>query len=339
MASVGDILREKRIEQHRSIEQVANAIKIRVNILHAIENNELDVLPPPYVKSFVKTYARLLGLSDREEIKGFIASQVQTPKTFRTTPPTSETAPAPKPVVVTRAKNEDYQPPVSAQDNPLSAIDSQPRSNTQVNIIVSIGLVLGALALLYYFVFDNSGETQVAEQYPPPTQPIEVGTSEPATVETAIPSVDSAAVEAVAEQDSLILEARATDRVWISIVADGKRSSQMTLEVDNTYRWSADSIFTLSLGNAGGVRFTLNGKPLKQMGKTGAIVRNIRITRNGVISSSSPYTSSVTARSTAKPRPSTATPQRRTPVSITPVETKAPPPSIPPAEKHTPIKD
>ncbi len=338
MASVGDILREKRIEQKRSIDQVASEIKIRINILQAIENNELDVLPLPYVKSFVKTYARLLGLSENEEIKGFLASQAHTQKVFRSTPPApSEPASAPKPVIVTRAKQEETQ--ASAQEaHPLSVLESRPRSNTPVNIIVSIGIALGALALIYYFAFDTTGETEVADQDPPPTQPIEVQISEPVVVSDTL-SIDSAAAEAVPEQDSLILEARATAKVWISIVADGKRSSQMTLEADNTYRWSADSIFTLSLGNAGGVQFTLNGKALKQMGKPGAIVRNIRITREGVVSSSTPYSSSVTARPPARQRSTTNARQRTTIPSITPAETKSPTPTIPRADKRTPLKD
>ena len=110
----------------------------------------------------------------------------------------------------------------------------------------------------------------------------------------------------------------------------------MTLEPESGYRWSADSIFTLSLGNAGGVQFTLNGKPLKSMGKVGAIVRNIRITREGVVSSSLPYSSSMVVRPPARQRQN-ETSRRSSVPSITPAETKAPPTSIPPAEKQKPI--
>lgn len=352
MASVGDILREARVTQKRSIGDIAGTTKIRSNILVALENNELDVLPLPYVKSFVKTYAQLLNVHNREEIKNFLAS-TSAPKTSPSAPPPAPSAP-PK-------KTPDTAQPESAApvEKPLLVEKPFPtekpfppqrfpgRSSSYINTIVYAGLGLGVLVLIYYFFLYNPAPEPAEVPPSSTTAPVEIRDSgnEPASSFADTP-VDSSAVEEIDQQDSLILEARTNARVWISIVADGKRSSQMMLETDNTYHWSADSIFTLSLGNAGGVQFTLNGRPLKPLGRTGAIVRNVKITRAGVLSSNStfsPPASSNRQAQVVRPR-TTATNRSRdrasAPPLITPAETKPTHnPSLPPPEKKQPINE
>jgi hypothetical protein len=91
-----------------------------------------------------------------------------------------------------------------------------------------------------------------------------------------------------AAPDSLILEAKAIESAWINVVMDRKRSEQVTLEAGKTYRWAAEERITLQLGNAGGVQFRRNGIPIEPLGKSGSVVRNVLITREGLYSSNSP---------------------------------------------------
>jgi hypothetical protein len=58
--------------------------------------------------------------------------------------------------------------------------------------------------------------------------------------------------------DSLVLEAKAIESAWINVVMDNKRNEQITLEAGKTYRWTAERLISLQLGNAGGVQFRLN---------------------------------------------------------------------------------
>lgn len=102
-----------------------------------------------------------------------------------------------------------------------------------------------------------------------------------------VPRADSLS-RGIIEQDSLVLEARAIESAWINVVIDRKRSEQLTLEAGKTYRWSAEKLITLQLGNAGAVQFRRNGVPLEPFGKLGAVVRNVTITREMLNSSSSP---------------------------------------------------
>lgn len=323
MASVGDILRDTRIAQQHSIDDIAQATKIRATILVAIENNQLDVLPPPYVKSFIKTYAQVLHISTNEDIQNFLAK------------PVSGTT---EPRATTKLGSSSQQS--AARDSSASFAEQFSAEKTSsINLLVYAGLALGILVLAYYFIWYQPDTTAVSQ---PPSQtsvdiaPIDIqnSTSTPLAETTADSSIQQ---EEELQQDSLILEGVTKARVWMSIVADGKKSMQKLLDSNTSYRWSADSLFIVSLGNAGGIQFTLNGRPLPPLGKEGAIVRNLHIIRSGVVSSRSPYTTA------ANPRPRTSRQQARPATrssipSITPVEPKVQTPTLPPPQERPTIE-
>ena len=77
----GEKLRAARVEQRRSLEDVASAIKINRRHLEAIEAGNLGELPQgPYVAAFVREYARALGLPVPPEYAPLIASSAGSPR-------------------------------------------------------------------------------------------------------------------------------------------------------------------------------------------------------------------------------------------------------------------
>lgn len=70
MTSIGETLRRERLRRNLELTQISNELKISSRILEAIEEEKFDKLPGGvFTKSFVRQYARLLGLDD-EEIAG-----------------------------------------------------------------------------------------------------------------------------------------------------------------------------------------------------------------------------------------------------------------------------
>ncbi|MDO8569961.1 MAG: helix-turn-helix domain-containing protein [Candidatus Daviesbacteria bacterium] len=68
MRTVGQILREEREAKFYTLEDVEKNIKIRKEILIALEADNYQKLPPPtFVQGFIKNYAKFLGL-DREKL-------------------------------------------------------------------------------------------------------------------------------------------------------------------------------------------------------------------------------------------------------------------------------
>src|SRR5690606_33883176 len=117
------------------------------------------------------------------------------------------------------------QPPVTQAEKPFPSQRFPGRSSSYITTIVYAGLGLGILVLVYYFfLYEPASETTASA--PPSTPPVEVrenGDDPSSFSDTAV--ADSSAMAEAGQQDSLILEARTNARVWISIVADGKRSS------------------------------------------------------------------------------------------------------------------
>jgi cytoskeleton protein RodZ len=63
MPTIGETLREARMRQHLDIADVESRTKIRAKYLRALENEEFGMLPgPTFVKTFMRTYAEILGL-------------------------------------------------------------------------------------------------------------------------------------------------------------------------------------------------------------------------------------------------------------------------------------
>jgi hypothetical protein len=98
--SPGKYLKAKRESDRISLREVAIATRIREPVLRAIEEDRYDDLPHLYVKSFLSTYAKWLGL-DPTEVLMLHQKQVE-----KLSPPRSQ---APEPPSVSRRKRVDVR--------------------------------------------------------------------------------------------------------------------------------------------------------------------------------------------------------------------------------------
>ena len=61
--SPGEMLRQQREAQERTENEIANHLNISVTQVRYLENNEFDKLNAPvFVRGYIKTYTRFLGL-------------------------------------------------------------------------------------------------------------------------------------------------------------------------------------------------------------------------------------------------------------------------------------
>jgi cytoskeletal protein RodZ len=66
--SPGKYLKAKRESQRISLRQVADATRIREAVLRAIEEDRYEDLPQLYIKSFLRAYAKCLGIDPTDVI-------------------------------------------------------------------------------------------------------------------------------------------------------------------------------------------------------------------------------------------------------------------------------
>lgn len=66
----GSLLEKARVEQGLTIEELAERTKIRPQFLQAIEEEQYHLLPDQaYVRPFIRTYARALGVEDQLQVE------------------------------------------------------------------------------------------------------------------------------------------------------------------------------------------------------------------------------------------------------------------------------
>lgn len=318
--SLGEQLRNARKEQGLSIDDVARATYIRAHFIESIEQDDYSTIPPSRLRYFVHDIAKSVGLDpsalDEAVPSGSTSATPPQKPSKRTGSESGESGD--QSVAGNRrseSKERDDRPePKSPKSKAVFVSPVAESGGTEVdggkrrrpryapieqgNPSLVRGLMTAALVLLvglgiYYMVggFDeDGGETEtvaVADTTATGsdtrilTRPDDTGSVEPGDV---------------AVGDSLVLEGRATAQVWYSIEMDGRQETG-TLDSGDVKIWKAEQQFSVSLGNAGGLSFALNGKSLGVLGPKGTTFRRKIITADGVKT-----TSSTPRRRTSQPR-------------------------------------
>jgi cytoskeleton protein RodZ len=87
---------------------------------------------------------------------------------------------------------------------------------------------------------------------------------------------------AVPERDGLVLTLSAQESCWVRVTADGETVLDEVLREGETKTLEAQGELVLSVGNAGGLSFTVNDRPGVPLGRSGEVRRNIVITRESL---------------------------------------------------------
>ena len=81
MKKVGDILKESREQQKYSIDDISRLTKISPDFIRYLEEGSYHMLPDEvYIKGFIKSYARVLGLDVKQVIPFYRREQSNTVK-------------------------------------------------------------------------------------------------------------------------------------------------------------------------------------------------------------------------------------------------------------------
>lgn len=82
------------------------------------------------------------------------------------------------------------------------------------------------------------------------------------------------------EIDTLVLEMTTTDDIWFSIIIDGKERQEFLFPPLRQRVFTAQKEFSITMSNAGGATFKLNGRDIGMLGKRGAVIRNVLINKS-----------------------------------------------------------
>jgi cytoskeleton protein RodZ len=252
----GERLKQARIEKHISLMDVSSETRINVKFLEALELGHFHLLPQTYVRAFLREFALMVGLDPAEIMREYDAARLDVPS----------------------RKSEDGATQTVQEKSAQGNIE-QPRfslSSVQRNVLFGV-FILAALALIVVLANLNRGP-ETAKPVAEVSFDKVVRESEAASIPPPSAVVDSFPAVIEPKIDSLYLQITTHDSVWISLLIDGKKGAAYLFGPKRKYSWVAKERFAVTMGNAGGATFELNGKDIGALGKRGAIVRNTILT-------------------------------------------------------------
>lgn len=248
LASFGEELRREREIRGISLKEIADATKISKRFLDALERNDHRTLPAPvFTRGFVREYSRYVGLNSEEMVNryNFAAAnddRIEKPPQVEKYPQTPVRDISPKP------PRKRGIPPVYAR------IDR--------NLVAAAFIAIALAGVAWWAVQHRRADSD--------------GSAEPvATATTAPVPVPIVPPKPVVDDSTLRLAVEAVDNAWVVLEADGKtvvneemiRGDRRTFEANEAFRFR-------NIGNAAGLKLTLNGAVIPPLGADGEVIRN-----------------------------------------------------------------
>ncbi|MDE3057675.1 MAG: DUF4115 domain-containing protein [Bacteroidota bacterium] len=262
MNTFSEELRKERIAKNIALADIAASTHINIKYLEALEQGSFDMLPQTYIRAFIREYALAVGFPPDEILHRYD-------------------------VLVTRKYSEtedmgwdqhsfpSHNMPVLSNKTPEEATAEliKQRDTRRTFALAALGMLI--LAIVYFGLMYTSKENLLRSTKETPFQQV-VQEQEREIIRNV---VDTASAISPAPQDSIVLAGVTTDSVWMTVSEDGNPPRELLAAPNRALTWSAKEKFTVTLGNAGGIRFSLNGKNIGVLGKRGEVLRNITLAR------------------------------------------------------------
>ena len=306
MESVGEFFRQVRETKGLTIDEVASKTRIRSDFVKALEDCNFAKLPDQvFAKGFVRSYARSLGLDEEDAIHRF----TQSAGAFYEKQDERER------LKVRQAEEERKRQAnrkavaiaigiavltliflLSREQSSVIRRGSPDQSATKRTVVATKDTTDVA----------SQRESASAPAAPKPTEAPPVGSkpsndarsagpATPAAIATSKPAAESVSTSSpgtdgplggisldgtgAAADGQLVLDLEATELSWVVVQIDNGSPQEALLRPGEKGQWKGQDQFTITLGNAGGVKASLNGKPQKPFGPSGKVARDIVLKR------------------------------------------------------------
>jgi cytoskeletal protein RodZ len=249
----GKELQAARQEKNISLMDISIETRISIKYLEAIEQGHLHLLPQTYIRAFLREYASFVGMDRDDIMKRYALVSGESTHAQQTATP--------------------HIPPQMGSNSSFIFTPLQRQA-----MIAGLAVIAFAIILVLAHV-SKKNETTIRGSEVPFDKVIREteAASLPQTPSSTPAPVDSIPVT-VEKTDSLRLEMTTTDSVWINILIDNHVTEDRLYGPNKHHIWIAKTQFIVTMGNAGGATFTLNGKDIGALGKRGAVVRHSVIT-------------------------------------------------------------
>ena len=239
--SFGRYLQSIRIDRGISLETVSKETRIRLETLQQIEEEDHEQLPDEvFVKGFLRAYAKVIDADGDEAVKRYLSRLQVIQKII-----TSETH-------LHRSESKFWLRLLFCLAGLFALIAAT---------LVGVSMMRNRTVMTL-----PSEIEQPSEVNPPDTNPV------------AAPPPKNEAVEPqqASSPEKLLLKIETVEDTWLKIIIDDQEPNEYTLYPGDLIELEAVSGFNILVGNATGVKITLNDKMVNVTGKSGEVV-NIQL--------------------------------------------------------------
>ncbi len=244
-------LKKARIEKQISLMDISASTRINMKFLEALEEGNFAVLPQTYVRAFIREYAEAVGYDPREAMKKYDILR--------------------QPKQSDRAEAAAGLPSKQAPPSHENRIMGFARQNA-----LFIGVIVVVAVFIIYLTRPVGDTTAVQEIAETPFDKV-VQENQAAVPPQQLEAIPLPTVSRLVTVDSLKLDMVTSDSVWMIVTVDGGATHEYLFPPNRRGSWKAKEKFSLTMGNAGGAVFSLNGHEIGALGKRGAVVRNVLI--------------------------------------------------------------
>jgi cytoskeleton protein RodZ len=234
-----------------SLRDIADRTKIRTTILGAIENNDVDHLPPPiFTRGFVKAYAREVGLD---------------PQAF------AEMLATPQPLAAAAGDVRTIESAFEDRSERYNLSERETSSVVTAALIVVVGLVF-LLSDPWKSSPPSTENTASSAAGPTATD----GAALHGAVATTGPSRPT--IPSVPRSPNMRIDLAPRGPCWIEATADGERVIYRLLNAGDRYAIEGYEDLVLKVGDPAALAFSINGARGRPLGRAGRST-TVHITR------------------------------------------------------------
>ncbi|PKM89978.1 MAG: hypothetical protein CVU87_03590 [Firmicutes bacterium HGW-Firmicutes-12] len=247
MENIGSALRQARLEKNISLEEIEKSTKIRRVYLEALENEDWNVIPGNvYLKGFLRSYVRYLGLNEEEYLTAI----------KMVTTPTPETEPIPDKI----------------------ELPGRPKKR---NAII-FGFIAVLILFISQYVYQQVLNPPNSERNVPINQSGEQITPEVPDENDDDANQGKEEIDEEISQIDLVIKV-VKNRCWMEIKSDGKVLYEGTLRQGEEMSFLGLTNVYFRLGNAGDTEVYMNQSLIPSLGIGGDVVNKEYIIENNEI--------------------------------------------------------
>ncbi|MBA4367705.1 MAG: hypothetical protein C0403_08715 [Desulfobacterium sp.] len=233
LPSFGSYLKNTRLEKGIRLEEVSAATKISMHVLSLIEKEDYAQLPSPaVVRGFLRLYADCICV-DKDMVINLYRENLE--------------------------------------ENAIAS-SGRGRIGNRLNfwfrLFLFLGLLTGVVAAAYYI----SGVTVQDPLSAPEISKGNMDSAGKAADTKMAEKVEFPPIEEEHPPEKHKLLIQATDDSWIKLIIDGKMPEEYTLSSGDRLELEALNNFNILIGNANGIKLTLDEKPVPISGKKGQML-------------------------------------------------------------------